>query len=87
MTAIPALRSAADEYAVSTAHAALAAALKALDAAHKAVEDARLEDLLTGITEAMENAQGDLVVMANQIHDDEHDPRAVLRWSPRYAAA
>jgi len=87
MNALPALRSAADDYAVSTAHAALAAALKAIDNAYKAVEDARLEDLLTGITEAMENAQGDLVVMANQIADDEADERRVYRWLPRYRAA
>jgi len=87
MTPLPALRSAADAFAVETAHRALAEALKAIDNAYKTVEDARLEDLLTGITEAMENAQGDLVVMANQIHDDEADARRVYRWLPRYRAA
>jgi len=87
MTPLPALRSAADDNAARGAYAALAEAIKGLDAAHKNVEDARLEDLLTGITEAMENAQGDLVVMAHQIHDDEADARRVYRWLPRYRAA
>jgi len=87
MTAIPALRSAADDNAARAAHAALAEAIKALDGAHKNVDDARLDDLIAGITEALANAQGDLAVLAHQIADDEHDPRAVLRWSPRYAAA
>jgi len=87
MTPLPALRCAADDNAVRSAHAALAAALKALDAAHKHVDDARLDDLIAGITEAVANAQGDLAVLAHQIADDEHDARAVLRWAPRYAAA
>jgi hypothetical protein len=87
MNAIPALRSAADDNAARAAHAALAAAIKGLDAAHKNIDDARLDDLIAGITEAVANAMGDLAVLAHQIADDEHDARAVLRWSPRYQAA
>jgi cob(I)alamin adenosyltransferase len=87
MTPLPALRSAADDNAARAAYAALAAAIKSLDAAHKNIDDARLDDLIAGITEALANAQGDLAVLAHQIHDDEHDARAVLRWAPRYAAA
>jgi len=87
--AIPSIRNDADAYAIQTAHDALTAALAALAVAYDAVEDARIESLLSSLTSAIEEGQGDLNVLAYQIHDDEAEARAntSTRWFRPYAAA
>ena len=76
-----------DRFAIDTAQAALKAALKALDIAYGAVEDARIEELLTSLTSAIEEGNADLGIIAGQIEDDRHADAPLRPWFSRYAAA
>jgi hypothetical protein len=78
-----------DAFAITTAQAAIRTALAALAVAYKAAEDARIESLVTDLTNTLEEAAGDLNVIAGQIDADEIDARAanLRRWYKPYAAA
>jgi hypothetical protein len=78
---------ASDAFAIETAQTALKAALKALDIAYGAVEDVRIEELLTSLTSAIEEGNADLGIIAAQIEDDRDADAPLRPWFRAYAAA
>jgi hypothetical protein len=78
-----------DAYAITTAQAAIRTALAALAVAYKASADCRVESLVADLTNTLEEAAGDLNVIAGQIDADEVDARArkLRAWFKPYAAA
>jgi hypothetical protein len=78
-----------DAYAIQTAQAAIRTALAALAVAYKASADCRVESLVSDLTNTLEEAAGDLNVIAGQIDADEVDARAanLRRWFKPYQAA
>jgi hypothetical protein len=78
-----------DAFAITTAQAAIRTALAALAVAYKASEDARVESLVSDLTNTLEESHADLNVIAGAIDADEIDARArkLRRWFKPYAAA
>jgi hypothetical protein len=70
-----------DAFAITTAQAAIRTALAALDTAYKASEDARVEDLIVGVIDDLNERLGDLDNFADQIEADR------APWFSRYEAA
>jgi hypothetical protein len=70
-----------DIFATDTARAALKAALAGLDTAYKACTDARIEDLIVGVIDDLNERLGDLDNIAEQIEADRKP------WFSPYAAA
>jgi hypothetical protein len=78
-----------DTFAIQTAQAAIRTALAALAVAYKASADCRVESLVADLTNTLEEAAGDLNVIAGAIDADEVDARArkLRAWFKPYYAA
>jgi hypothetical protein len=70
-----------DAFAIDTTRTAIKAALAGLDNAYKACADARIEDLIVGVIDDLNERLGDLDNIAEQIEADR------APWFRSYAAA